>query len=146
MLNHPWRAASGYYSIKVNSSDLIAVLDKNIIDWSQTLYGGEVHVFYLIKIKVILKVIIVKIKKRPEIVLHEFEREIKNEVISSKVEHLPINTMDNVSDIKGYSDVMKLFRVNDLVVRFVENIFRKIKGDNLNLNSYVDAKEIKFIG
>ena len=77
---------------------------------------------------------------------HEFEREIKNEVISSKVEHLPINTMDNVSDIKGYSDVMKLFRVNDLVVRFVENIFRKIKGDNLNLNSYVDAKEIKFIG
>ena len=31
----------------------------------------------------------------------EFEREMKNEVISSKVEHLPINTMDNIIDIKG---------------------------------------------
>ena len=46
----------------------------------------------------------------------EFEREIKNEVISSKVEHLPINTMDNVSDIKGYSGVMNLFRVK-IVIR-----------------------------
>ena len=62
---------------------------------------------------------------------------MKNEVISSKVEHLPINTMDNIIDIKGYSDVMK-----SLVIRFVKNLFRKIKGDNLNLNSYVDAKKI----
>ena len=67
---------------------------------------------------------------------------MKNEVISSKVEHLPINTMDNIIDIKGYSDVMKLFRVTALVIRFVKNIFRKIKGDNLNLNNYVDAKKI----
>ena len=62
---------------------------------------------------------------------------MKNEVISSKVEHLPINTMDNIIDIKGYSDVMK-----SLVIRFVKNLFRKIIGDNLNSNSYVDAKEI----
>ena len=50
--------------------------------------------------------------------------------------------MDNIIDIKGYSDVMKLFRVTALVIRFVKNIFRKIKRDNLNLNNYVDAKEI----
>ena len=67
---------------------------------------------------------------------------MKNEVISSKVEHLPINTMDNIIDIKAYSDIMKLFRVTTLVIRFVKNVFRKIKGDNLNLNSYIDAKEI----
>ena len=58
------------------------------------------------------------------------------------MEHLLNNTMDNIIDIKGYSDVMKLFRVTALVIRFVKNIFRKIKGDNLNLNNYVDAKEI----
>ena len=67
---------------------------------------------------------------------------MRNEVISSKVEHLPINTMDNIIDIKAYSDIMKLFRVTTLVIRFVKNVFRKIKGDNLNLNSYIDAKEI----
>ena len=37
---------------------------------------------------------------------------------------------------------MKLFRVTALVIRFVKNLFRKIKGDSLNLNSYIDAKEI----
>ena len=50
--------------------------------------------------------------------------------------------MGNIIDIKGYSDVMKLFRVTTLVIRFVKNLSRRIKGDNLNLNSYVDAKEI----
>ena len=72
----------------------------------------------------------------------EFEKEIKNEVIYSKVEHLPINTMDNIIDIKDYSDVIKLFRVTALVIRFVKNLFRKIEGDYLHLNSYVDAKKI----
>ena len=50
--------------------------------------------------------------------------------------------MHNTIDIKGYSDVIKLFRVTALVVRFAENLLRKIKGNNLNLNSYVDGKEI----
>ena len=67
---------------------------------------------------------------------------MKHEVISSKVEHLPINTMDDTIDIKGYSDVTKLFRVSALVIGFVKNLFRKIKGDNLNFNSYIDATEI----
>ena len=58
----------------------------------------------------------------PDSFTREFEREMENEVISFKVEHLPINTMDNIIDIKGYSNVMKLFRVTALVIRFVENI------------------------
>ena len=77
-----------YCSTKVNPSDLITCLDKNI-DLSKTLYGGEAHAFYSIKVKVILNVTI------------EFKREMKNEVISPKVEHLPINTVDNIIDIKG---------------------------------------------
>ena len=47
-----------------------------------------------------------------------------------------------IIDIKDYSNVIKLFRVTALVIRFVKNLFRKIKGDNLNFYSYVDAKEI----
>ena len=45
--------------------------------------------------------------------------------------------MDNIIDIRDYSDVIKLFRVAALVIRFLKNLFRKIKGDNLNMNSYV---------
>ena len=81
-------------------------------------------------------------ERLPESFTREFEREIKNEVNSSKLEHLPINTMDNTIGIKNYSDVIKSFRVTALAVKFAENILRKIKGDNLNLNSYVLAKEI----
>ena len=28
------------------------------------------------------------------------------------------------------------------MIKFAKNVFRKIKGDNLNMNSYVNAKEI----
>ena len=52
------------------------------------------------------------------------------------------HTVDNTIDIKSYSDLIKLFRVTALVTRFVKNVFRKIKGDNLNSNSYIDVKEI----
>ena len=62
----------------------------------------------------------------PDSFTRAFESEIKNELICSKVEHLPI-IMDNIIDIKGYSDVMKLFRVTALVIRFKKNLFRKKK-------------------
>ena len=62
----------------------------------------------------------------PDSFTRAFESEIKNELICFKVEHLPI-TMDNIIDIKGYSDVMKLFRVTALVIRFEKNLFRKKK-------------------
>ena len=94
-------------------------------------------------IKAVPKTVIEEMKKTlPESFTCEFEREIKNEVNSAKFEHLPVNVMHNTIDIKGYSDVIKLFRVTALVVRFAENLLRKIKGNNLNLNSYVDGKEI----
>ena len=44
-----------------------------------------------------------------------------------------INTMDNIIDIKGYGDIMKFFLVTGLVIRFLKNLFRKTKGNNLNL-------------
>ena len=44
-----------------------------------------------------------------------------------------INTMDNIIDIKGYGDIMKFFLVTGLVTRFLKNLFRKTKGNNLNL-------------
>ena len=58
-----------YCSIKVNPSDLITHLDKNI-DLSKNSLWWRAHAFYSIKIKVILKVIIMKIKKCSQIVLH----------------------------------------------------------------------------
>ena len=73
----------------------------------------------------------------PDSFTREFEREMKNEINTIK-----INTIDNIIDIKGYSDVTKLFRFTALVIRFVKKLFQKVKGDNLNLNSYIDPKEI----
>ena len=44
-------------------------------------------------------------------------------------------------DVKSYSDAIKLFRVTALMIKFAKSVFRKIKGDNLNMNGYVDANE-----
>ena len=44
---------------------------------------------------------------------------MKNEVISTKVEHLPINTMDDIIDIKGYSDVTKLFPCDQICEKLI---------------------------
>ena len=131
-----------YCSTKVNPSDLITSLDKNI-DLSKNSLWWRGPCFLFNKNQSYTKSNYCENKETlPDSFTREFEREIKNEVISSKVEHLLNNTMDNIIDIKGYSDVMKLFRVTALVIRFVKNLFRKIKGDNLNFNSYIDAKEI----
>ena len=131
-----------YCSTKVNPSDLITRLDKNI-DLSKNSLWWRDPCFLFDKNQSYTKSNYCENKETlPDSFTREFEREMKNELISSKVEHLPINTMDNIIDIKGYSNVMKLFRVTALVIRFVKNVFRKIKGDNLNLNSYIDAKEI----
>ena len=64
-----------------------------------------------------------------------------HEVTSSKVEYITINTIDNTIDIRGYRDIIKVLRVTAFVIKFVKNLFRKIKGDYLNLDSYVDATE-----
>ena len=131
-----------YCSTKVNSSDLITRLDKNI-DLSKNSLWWRGPCFLFDKSQSCTKSNHCEKKETlPDSFTREFEREMKNKVISSKVEHLPINTIDNIIDIKGYSDVTKLFRFTALVIRFVKNLFQKVKGDNLNLNSYIDPKEI----
>ena len=64
-----------------------------------------------------------------------------HEVTSSKVGYITINTIDNTIDIRGYRDIIKVVRVTIFVIKFVKNLFRKIKGDYLNLDSYVDPTE-----
>ena len=64
-----------------------------------------------------------------------------HEVTSSKVGYITINTIDNTIDIRGYRDIIKVVRVTIFVIKFVKNLFREIKGDYLNLDSYVDATE-----
>ena len=123
-----------YCLTKVNHSDLITCLDKSI-DLSKKSLWRRGPCFLFDKNQSCTKSNYCE--TLPDSFTREFERKMKNEVISSKVEQLPINTMDNIIDIKGYSDVTK-----SLVIRFVKNLFRKIKGDNLNLNSYVDSKKI----
>ena len=114
-----------YCSTKVNPSDLITSLDKNI-DLSKNSLWWRGPCFLFNKNQSYTKSNYCENKETlPDSFTREFEREIKNEVISSKVEHLLNNTMDNIIDIKGYSDVMKLFRVTALVIRFVKNLFRK---------------------
>ena len=80
-----------YCSTKVNASDLITRLDENI-DLSKNSLWWIDPCFLVDKNKATL----------PDGFTREFEREIKNEVISFKVEYLPINTIDNVIDIRGY--------------------------------------------
>ena len=79
----------------------------------------------------------------PETFIQDFESEIKNVVITSnKIEHLIPSTIDNIIKASNYSDINRLFRFTAFVVRFVKNLFRKIKGENLKLFNYADASEI----
>ena len=87
----------------------------------------------------------VRIKKRFLKLLHKTlkVRFKKNLVITSdKIKHLKPSTVDNIIKASNYSDLNRLFRVTAFIVRFVKNIFRKVKGENLKLFNYVDASEI----
>ena len=56
---------------------------------------------------------------------------------------LAFNGLSNLGYLTNLSVLLGLlFRFTALVIRFVKNLFRKIKDDNLILNSYFDAKEI----
>ena len=79
----------------------------------------------------------------PETFIQYFKSEIKNVVITSnKIEHLTPSTVDNIIKASNYSDINRLFCVTAFVVRFVKNLFRKIKDENLKLFNYADASEI----
>ena len=134
-----------FCSTKVNPADLIIRLEKGI-DLKKILCGGEVFVFYLKKIKIIIKLMTARVKKRFLKLLHKIlkVRSKKNVVITgNKIEHLIPSTVDNIIKASNnYSDINRLFRVTAFVVRFVKNLFRKVKGENLILFNYADANEI----
>ena len=133
-----------FCSTKVNPADLIIRLEKGI-DLKKILCGGEVFVFYLKKIKIIIKLMTARVKKRFLKLLHKIlkVRSKKNVVITgNKIEHLIPSTVDNIIKASNYSDINRLFRVTAFVVRFVKNLFRKVKGENLKLFNYADANEI----
>ena len=112
-----------YCSTKVNPSDLITRLNKNIY-LSKNSPWWRSPCFLFNKNQSCTKSNYCENKETlPDRFAREFEREMKNEVISSNVEHLPSNAMDNIFGIKGYSDVMKLFRVTAFMIRFVKNLF-----------------------
>ena len=133
-----------FCSTEVNPADLIIRLEKGI-DLKKILCGGEVFVFYLKKIKIIIKLMTARVKKRFLKLLHKIlkVRSKKNVVITgNKIEHLIPSTVDNIIKACNYSDINRLFRVTAFVVRFVKNLFRKVKGENLKLFNYADANEI----
>ena len=77
-----------------------------------------------------------RIKKRFLKLLHKIlkVRFKKNLVITSdKIKYLKPSTVDNIIKASNYSDINRLFRVTAFIVRFVKNIFRKVKGENLKL-------------
>ena len=80
----------------------------------------------------------------PETFTQDFESGIKKNVVitSNKIEHLIPSTVDNIIKASNYSDINRLFRVTAFVVRFVKNIFRKVRGENLKLFNHFDASKI----
>ena len=80
----------------------------------------------------------------PETFTQDFESEIKKNVVitSNKTEHLIPSTVDNIIKASNYSDINRLFPVAAFVVKFVKNIFQKVKGEKLKLFNYADASEI----
>ena len=53
------------------------------------------------------------------------------------------NTVSSVIDIEKYNDVMQLFKVTALVVRFIQNLKKKVKKETMFTRSYITADELK---
>ena len=132
-----------FCSTKLNPTDLITRLAKNINLTKNSLWWRGPH-FLFEENQNYSKIDDYDNKETfPETFIQDFESEIKNVVITSnKIEHLIPSTVDNIIKASNYSDINSLFRVTAFVVRFVKNLFRKIKGENLKLYNYADASEI----
>ena len=132
-----------FCSTKLNPTDLITRLAKNINLTKNSLWWRGPH-FLFEENQNYSKIDDYDNKETfPETFIQDFESEIKNVVITSnKIEHLIPSTVDNIIKASNYSDINRLFRVTAFVVRFVKNLFRKIKGENLKLYNYADASEI----
>ena len=132
-----------FCSAKLNPTDLITRLAKNINLTKNSLWWRGPH-FLFEENQNYSKIDDYDNKETfPETFIQDFESEIKNVVITSnKIEHLIPSTVDNIIKASNYSDINSLFRVTAFAVRFVKNLFRKIKGENLKLYNYADASEI----
>ena len=53
-----------------------------------------------------------------------------------------ITTVHNINKASNYSDINQLFRATTFVVRFVKNLFQKVKGKNLKIFNYGDVSQI----
>ena len=132
-----------FCSTKLDPADLITRLEKNINLTKNYLWWKGPH-FLFEENQNDSKIDDCKNKEMfPETFIQDFESEVKNVVIiSNKTEHLIPSTVDNIIKASNYNDINRLFRVTAFVVRFVKNLFRKIKGENLKLFNHADATEI----
>ena len=53
-----------------------------------------------------------------------------------------ITTVHNINKASDYSDINQLFRATTFVVRFVKNLFQKVKDKNLKIFNYGNASQI----
>ena len=132
-----------FCSTKLDQADLVTRLEKNINLTKNSLWWKGPH-FLFEENQNYSKTDDCENKEMfLETFIQDFESEIKNVVITSnKTEHLIPSTVDNIIKASNYNDINRLFRVTAFVVRFVKNLFRKIKGENLKLFNYADATEI----
>ena len=76
--------------------------------------------------------------------LIEFEKEVKvrkQPTLLVSAEESP--SVDNVMDIDKYGDMLRLLRVTSYVMRFIENLKKKVKKTELCLTKYPTAEEMK---
>ena len=51
-------------------------------------------------------------------------------------------TIDDIIDIHRFNDLLKLYRVTAIVLRFIKNLKSSVKKENINLNKFVTVEEI----
>ena len=127
-----------YCPTTVNPADLLTRFDKNI-DFSKNSLWWRGPDFLVNE-----KLVTLNDQKSSDFsqLDSEFEKEIKKEVTNFNVGYHFNSAIENVICLKKYSNVMKLFRVTALIIRFVKNLKRQKKKEQLTLNCYVSAIEI----
>ena len=74
----------------------------------------------------------------PELLYKNLKVKLKNVLLLPAI----IITVHNINKASNYSDINQLFRATTFVVRFVKNLFQKVKGKNLKIFNYGDASQI----
>ena len=74
----------------------------------------------------------------------EFENEVKkNKAVMLVAEVSEVPSIDRVIDVKRYNDVIKLFRVTAIVMRFINNINRSLHGNKVVYGKPITANELQ---